>query len=424
MKKNHYQILIIGAGTAGITVAAQLKLKNKKLDIALVDPADKHYYQAAWTLVGAGTYNFKDTQRNMKDLIPPSVSWIQEHVAGMQPEENQISTNEGNQYSYDYLVVCPGIQYDLNAIEGLEETLDKNNVCSNYTNSQYTWEVLQNFKGGNAVFTQPATPIKCGGAPQKIMYLADDYFRKSGVRNKTNIAFVTPGSVIFGVEDFKKTLMEVVDRKNIGLYFFHKITKIDAANQTLHFTITAHADQPEKLFYHPIDALGYSKVAETEITIPYDMVHLAPPQSAPDFVKNSPLAHQEGPSKGWVNVNINTLQHQVYPNVFSLGDTAALPTAKTGAAVRKQAPVVVENLLHVINQQGNLSEAYKGYSSCPLVTGYGKMVLAEFDYDNKRDTDPLIGKFVDTAKENWSMWMLKKYGLPFMYWNLMLKGKA
>ncbi len=424
MNKNHYQILIVGAGTAGITVAAQLKLKNKKLDIALVDPADKHYYQAAWTLVGAGTYNYQDTERNMKDLIPSGVSWIQEHVAKMQPEENQISTSEGNQYSYDYLVVCPGIQYDLNAIEGLKETLDKNNVCSNYTNSEYTWEVLQNFKGGNAIFTQPATPIKCGGAPQKIMYLADDYFRKSGVRDQTNIAFVTPGSVIFGVEDFKKTLMEVVDRKKIGLYFFHKITKIDAANQLLHFSITANADQPEKLFYHPIGQLGYSKIAETEVTIPYDMVHLAPPQSAPDFVKNSALAHQDGPSKGWVNVNINTLQHNVYSNVFSLGDSAALPTAKTGAAVRKQAPVLVENLLHVINQEGNLSEAYKGYSSCPLVTGYGKMVLAEFDYNNDRDTDPLIGKFVDTAKENWSMWMLKKYGLPFMYWNLMLKGKA
>ncbi len=424
MKNNHYQILIVGAGTAGITVAAQLKLKSKKLNIALVDPANKHYYQAAWTLVGAGTYNYKDTERKMKDLIPPGVSWIQEHVSGMQPEENQITTSEGNQYSYDYLVVCPGIQYDLNAIEGLEETLDKNNVCSNYTNSKYTWEVLQNFKGGNAIFTQPATPIKCGGAPQKIMYLADDYFKKSGVKNKTNIAFVTPGSVIFGVEDFKKTLMEVVDRKNIGLYFFHKITKIDTANQLLHYTITANANQPEKLFHHPINSLGYSKVSETEITIPYDMVHLAPPQSAPDFVKNSSLAHQDGPSKGWVNVNINTLQHNAYPNVFSLGDSAALPTAKTGAAVRKQAPVVVENLLHVINQEGNLSEAYKGYSSCPLVTGYGKMVLAEFDYDNNRDTDPLIGKFVDTAKENWSMWMLKKYGLPFMYWNLMLKGKA
>jgi sulfide:quinone oxidoreductase len=424
MKKNHYQIIIIGAGTAGITVAAQLKLKNKKLDIALVDPADKHYYQAAWTLVGAGTYNFNDTERNMKDLIPSGVSWIQEHVEVMNPEENQITTKECNQYSYDYLVVCPGIQYDLKAIEGLEDTLDKNNVCSNYTNSKYTWKVLQNFKGGNAIFTQPATPIKCGGAPQKIMYLADDYFKKSGVRNKTNIAFITPGSVIFGVEDFKKTLMEVVDRKKIGLYFFHKITKIDADNQLLHFTITANADQPDKLFYHPIDQLGYSKIAETEVTIPYDMVHLAPPQSAPDFVKNSALAHQDGPSKGWVNVNINTLQHNVYSNVFSLGDSAALPTAKTGAAVRKQAPVLVENLLHVINQEGNLSEAYKGYSSCPLVTGYGKMVLAEFDYNNDRDTDPLIGKFVDTAKENWSMWMLKKYGLPFMYWNLMLKGKA
>lgn len=417
--ENHHQIVIIGAGTAGITVAAQLLRKNKKLDIAIIDPATKHYYQPAWTLVGAGTYDFKDTERDMADLIPKGATWIQEAVTEVEPDENSVTITDGTKITYDYLVACPGIKYDLKAIEGLAETIDKNEVCSNYTNSEYTWEVLQNFKGGVALFTQPATPIKCGGAPQKIMYLADDYFRKQGIRDQTEVVFATPGSVIFGVEPFKSTLQKVVDRKDIQLRFFHKLTKIDYKNKKAYYTITANADNPDKLYRNYKD-LGEEKISETEVAIPYDMLHLAPPQTAPDFIQRSKLANADG----WIEVNQYTLQHKRYPNVFGLGDAVGVPTAKTGAAVRKQAPVVVENLMHVLHHDGALEEGYHGYSSCPLVTGYGKMVLAEFNYDGERDSDPLISTFVDTSKEQYSMWLLKKYGLPFLYWNLMLKGRA
>ncbi|MCB9081019.1 MAG: NAD(P)/FAD-dependent oxidoreductase [Lewinellaceae bacterium] len=420
---NHHQIVIIGAGTAGITVAAQLLLKDKSLDIAIIDPARKHYYQPAWTLVGAGTFNYKDTERDMAGLIPKGAKWIPEYVEEMNPDQNSIKLRNGDEISYDYLVVAPGIQLDLNGIEGLAETINKNNVCSNYTDSNYTWEVLQNFKGGTAIFTQPATPIKCGGAPQKIMYLADDYFRKTRVRDKSDVVFITPGSVIFGVSPFKETLMKVVDRKDIQLRFFHNMIKIDGPNRQATFKITAHVGEPDKLSYNH-KPLKEEQIAEDEVVINFDMLHLAPPQSAPDFVKRSKLAYADGPNKGWVNVDHFTLQHNEYKNVFSLGDSAALPTAKTGAAVRKQAPVVVDNILHMMKNDGVLSDAYTGYSSCPLVTGYGKMVLAEFGYENKRMSDPLLSKFFDTSKELWPMWILKKYGLPFMYWQLMLRGKA
>ncbi len=422
MNTQHHQIVIIGGGTAGITVAAQLMRAQKGLDIAIIDPAKKHYYQPAWTLVGAGDYKFSETERDEETLIPDGVKWIRKAAAEILPEENKVVLEKNAEVTYDFLIVCPGVQMDLDAIEGLAETMDKNEVCSNYVNPIYTWEVLQKFKGGNAIFTQPATPIKCGGAPQKIMYLADDYFQKAGLKSKTKVSFITPGSVIFGVPEFAKTLMEVIDRKGIELRFFHKITKIDGPNKTAYFTITANADDPSKLFHHKLD-MGENMVSSTEVAIPFDMLHLAPPQSAPDFVKRSSLAHQEGPDKGWVNVDINTLQHKTYPNVFSLGDVAALPTAKTGAAVRKQAPVLVGNLLHVMKgTTGALSPGYHGYSSCPLVTGYGKMVLAEFKYNNVRDSDKLISTFVDTTKEQYSMYLLKRYGLPFIYWNLMLKG--
>jgi sulfide:quinone oxidoreductase len=422
MASNH-KIVIIGAGTAGITVAAQLLRKDDKLDIAIIDPADKHYYQPAWTLVGAGTYNMDKTERDMASLIPKGAKWIQDAVTEIIPDENTVVLKSGDRIAYEYLVACPGIQIDLNGLEGLEETLGKNGVCSNYVDPEYTWEVLQAFKGGHALFTQPATAIKCGGAPQKIMYLADDYFRREGVRANSKISFITPGSVIFGVEPFKTTLTEVIDRKDITVRFFHKLTRIDGPNKKAYYRIIQHAGEPTKLCYNYQD-IGEENLSEEEVMVPFEMMHLAPPQSAPDFIKSSKIAHQEGASKGWINVNIHSLQHNEYPNVFALGDAAALPTAKTGAAVRKQAPVVVENLFHLMQNEKQLSEDYHGYSSCPLVTGYGKMVLAEFDYDGNRDSDPTLSRLFDTSKELWSMWILKKYGLPYMYWNLMLKGRA
>ena len=417
-----HQIAIVGAGTAGITVAAQLRKKDSNLDIVIIDPASTHYYQPAWTLVGAGTFDYEKTARPMADLIPKGVQWIKEYVTSFQPESNTIKLRNDASIKYDYLVVCPGIQIDLDGIEGLKETMGKNNVCSNYVDSNYTWEVLQKFKGGNALFTQPATPIKCGGAPQKIMYLADDYFQKQKIKDKTNVVFATPGSVIFGVADFAKTLMEVVDRKNINLKFFHKLVKIDGPNKLAYYEITIPDDSEKSVEYNHIEQVNVREITPKSIVIPFDMLHLAPPQSAPDFIKNSPLSYQEGAKKGWLNVDQATLQHQQYSNIYGLGDCAALPTAKTGAAVRKQAPVVVQQILNSLKNT-SVDLTYKGYSSCPLVTGYGKMVLAEFGYNNVRMSDPIISKFIDTSKEHYSMWLLKKYGLPFLYWQLMLKGR-
>jgi len=419
---SHYQILIIGGGTAGITVAAQLRSKDKSLKVAILEPSEKHYYQPAWTLVGAGTYKFEDTERSEARYIPKGVTWVKDKATELIPEKNMVKTGKSGEITYDYLVLAPGLIMAPELLPGLSEVMDKGVVCSNYTNPNHTWEVLKTFKGGNAVFTQPTTPIKCGGAPQKIMYLAEEYFRRSGVRDKTKVIFATPGTVIFGVEDFAKTLTKIIADRDIILKTFYAPVKIDGAKQEITFKyIKGDFDEYSK----KLDARIMEKMSgETEITIHYDMLHLAPPQQAPDFVRNSSVSMKEGPGKGWVDVDINTLQHLRFPNVFSLGDVAALPTAKTGAAVRKQAPVVVGNLLHLMKTSIVGGMKYEGYSSCPLVTGYSKMVLAEFKYDNVRDSDPLISKFVDTSKEQYSMWLLKKYVLPRMYWDMMLRGRA
>jgi sulfide:quinone oxidoreductase len=415
------QVLIIGGGTGGIMTAAQLKRKDRNLSITIIEPSDVHAYQPAWTLVGAGVYNFAKTKRPESSLIPKGVEWVKDFATSFEPEHYRVNTRHSGSIRYEVLVLATGIQMDIDALPGLRAALNTDSVCSNYIDPEKTFEVLKRFKGGNAVFTQPATPIRCGGAPQKIMYLAEEFFIKSGVRKSTNVIFATPGTVIFGTRDFAVELERILRKKEVRFKPYYKPVSINPDQKEITFEfIRKDAIVKEET----LDKLvGETSDDPHRITIKYDMLHTAPPQSAPDFIKQSPFAYQDGPNKGWIKVDIHTLQSPDYHNVFALGDSAALPTAKTGAAIRKQAPVVVENVLRVLRQRGVSDKTYEGYSSCPIVTGYGKMLLCEFKYDNVRDSDPLLSKLFNLAREQWSMWILKKYGLPWLYWNMMMKGR-
>lgn len=394
--KDHFQVLILGGGTAGITVAAQLRRKLKTCDIAIVEPSTKHYYQPLWTLVGAGVFPKELSERAESAFIPQGAAWIREHVAEFHPADNYIVTREGRRIGYDFLVVGLGIQIDWGKIPGLQEGIGRQQICSNYSYQQvdYTWECVRNFKGGTALFTMPNTAIKCGGAPQKIMYLADDSFRRSGVREKSQVIFASAQGSLFAVEKYRKILERVAQRKSIDLRFKHNLVELKP-------------EQKEAVFEH-LDT-------HERIALPFDMIHVTPPMSAPDIIKTSPLAN----AAGWVDVDKYTLQHPRYPNVFPIGDCSGLPTSKTGAAIRKQAPVLVQNLISAIRNQP-LQAKYDGYTSCPIVTGYGKLVLAEFDYEGKpQETFPF-----DQSKERLSMYLLKAYALPQLYWNGMLRGRA
>ncbi len=417
--EKHFQILIIGGGTGGIMVAAQLKNRQPDLSIAIIEPSEKHYYQPAFTLVGAGTYKMQDTIREEASLIPSGVEWIKDKATMLRPEVNKVETEKYGSIGYDYLIVAAGLVYDFSLIAGLEEALAKGVVCSNYLDPEYTWKCLQDFRGGNAIFTQPTTPIKCGGAPQKIMYLAADYFKRKGLDKKTNVVFATPGSVIFGVKVIAETLMKVIHRYNIHFKPFYAPVKIDPDKKIAYFQNIAPDEN--KRVVNEGNVLGEKIQGQSVIEIPFDFLHLAPPQVAPELVRKSGLCNEAG----WLNVDINSLQHKTYPNIFGLGDVAALPTAKTGAAIRKQAPVVVDNILKLLAHKPAANKSYDGYSSCPLVTGYGKMTLAEFNYKNEFTPDPML-KFMlvfNSYKEHWRLWLLKKYMLPYMYWNKMMKGK-
>lgn len=394
--KTQYQIVIVGGGNAGISIASQLLRKDSSLDIAIIDGAKKHYYQPAWTLVGGGEFNIQDTERDESSVIPAGTTWIQQMVSGFKPEENKVTLADGTDVGYDYLIAAPGIQLNWGEIKGLKENLGINGVCSNYSfaTAPYTWECIQKTKGGKAIFTNPHTPIKCGGAPQKIMYLAADYFKKHGIDSQ--VEFWSGGTRVFGVEKYENTLKKVIARYGIQTQFFVKLDEIDGPNKKAKFV-----------------GIGESN-KDQEYWVEYDMIHATPPQSAPDFIKTSPLAN----AAGWLDVEKHTLQHNKYKNIFGCGDAANLPASRTGAAIRKQAPVLVSNLLAVMKAK-SMTASYDGYSSCPIITGYDKLVLAEFDYNNTPvETFPF-----DQSKERWSMYQMKKYLLPYLYWNQILPGK-
>ena len=393
MATHKHQIVIIGGGNAGISVAAKLLRKNKFLDIAIIDGAKKHFYQPAFTLVAGGVYDFNDTVRNEEDVMLDEVTWIQQMVAEINPEKNLVITENGDEISYEFLIVAPGLKLAWDLVKGLPETIGKNNVCSIYSPDTviHARETIENFSGGTALFTNPATPIKCGGAPQKIMYLSADKFRKKGL--KADVQFWTSGTVIFGVKKIGKALTEIVNEYGITVHYRHHLVEVRGNEKIAVFESLENSEKTE---------------------VKFDLLHVTPPQQAPDFIRRSPVANQEG----WVDVDINTLQHNKYKNIFSLGDAAALPTAKTGAAIRKQAPVLVNNLLAVMKGKEPYAKYY-GYSSCPLIVGYGRLVLAEFDYNNiPQDSFPF-----EQARPRWSMWMLKTEVLPWLYWNQILKGE-
>ena len=398
MTNKHHTLLIVGGGAAGVSVANNMRRINGKIDIAIIEPSEKHYYQPGFTIIGGGAYTMKQTTRNEADLIHPSVKWIKDFADTFQPDENTVTLRSGGTLSYDYLVVCPGLQLDWDKIEGLKATIGKNNVCSNYSPDtvEYTWECIKNLQSGTALFTQPPMPIKCAGTPQKIMYLAADRFRKKGILDKMNIEFCTAGPAIFGIPFFAKALSKVVAGYGILTNFNHNLVSIDGPAKTATFETT--------------DADGNKQ----RVTKAFDMIHVTPPQSAPDFIKKSPLAN----AAGWVDVNDLTLQHNKFTNVFGLGDAISTPNAKTAAAIRKQVPILVDNILNLINARP-LEEKYDGYGSCPLTTSLSTVMLAEFAYGGKiTPSFPLL----DPRKNLFIWWIGKKIGFPWMYWQLMIKG--
>jgi sulfide:quinone oxidoreductase len=382
-------------------VAASLKSRKPGLEIAIIDPADIHYYQPGWTMVGGGIFEAPSTAKTMGSLMPAGVHWIKSAVAAFEPADNAVVLDACRVVKYRRLIVCPGLKLDWHKVEGLVDTLGQNGVTSNYRYdlAPYTWELVKGMKKGRAVFTQPPMPIKCAGAPQKALYLSGDHWHRAGVLKDIDIQFMNAGGVLFGVKDYVPALQGYMNRYGAELNFFHNLVAVDGSAKKAWFEVKKPDEE-----------------AQT-VEVEFDMLHVVPPQTAPDFIRVSPLAD----AAGWVDVDQATLRHKTYENIWSLGDVMNAPNAKTAAAARMQAPIVAENVADDIEGRSPTA-IYNGYGSCPLTVEKGKIVLAEFGYGGA--LLPSFPKWViDGTKPSRAAWLLKEQILPPFYWKAMLRGK-
>ena len=435
------KILIVGGGLAGMSTAKRLTNFIENPDITIIEPEElSASYQPGQTLVGAGIWDIDDIKEKRDDYVPDGVNLIADKVIDFDPTNNRVTTAKGQVVSYDYLIVATGLQMDFERLEGLEEAGrayssgdnsrlhkamgDDTGLCSIYTaeGSAKTWTVMQeyiekakNAKDGEKVkflFTHPSTPIKCGGAPKKIMYLANSRLKEAGARENAELTFYPNGGAMFGVPEYHDAIMEQFKREDFKWEFRHNLVRVDKERKIATFD----AKWQEKGPYDPImrDFEVYSKHERVEI--PYDFLHITPDAVAPREVAESDL----GGASGFVPVNKETLQHVKYMNVFAVGDIASVPMGKTGGSVRKQYKVLVDNL--IAHMEGKkLESKYAGYTVCPLITSIGTVMLAEFDWTVK--PTPLVP--LDPTVERWIWWLMKVYALkPMTMIGMMKQGQA
>jgi sulfide:quinone oxidoreductase len=432
------KIVIVGGGLAGVSTAARLTLQLTDPDITIIEPEKTSVsYQPGQTLVAAGLWDEEDIVYQRDDFIPEGVKVIEDRAVFFNPQENKLTTEKGQVVTYDYLVLATGVQLDFERIKGLEEAgramsagnNDKllealgDSICSIYTSagSAKTWEIMQKYiaqaKAGSPekktqfIFTHPSTPIKCGGAPKKIVYLTNARLKEAGARENAELTFYPNGGAMFGVPEYHDAIVGQFERENIKHHYRHNLIEVDKEKKIAVFD----AKWQEKGPWDPV-MKDFEVIPKHEkLRVPYDFLHIAPANIAPREIGESDL----GSAKGWVPVNKETLQHIRYMNVFSIGDIAQVPMGKTGGSVRKQYKILVDNLIAHMNGK-KLEAKYAGYTVCPLITDIGTVMLAEFDWTVK----PTPSFPLDPTVERWVFWLMKVYALKPMTMYGMLSGRA
>jgi sulfide:quinone oxidoreductase len=398
------RIVIIGAGAAGTSLVNRLVTRLDGAAITILDPSAEHLYQPGLSLVAAGLKPASYTQSKTADWLPQGVTLVPQAAAAIDPIAKTVSTTGGETLPYDFLVVAPGLVLDHDAIEGFSlDMVGQNGIGALYAGPEYaakTWTAAQAFTetGGVGLFTRPATEMKCAGAPLKHTFLIEDIATRTAGKGKHEMHYAANNDALFGVPIVSEKVRMLFGDRGITPHYSHVLKSVDAGRKIATFaTPTGDAE------------LGY------------DYLHVIPPQRAPDVIRQSGLSWADKwTDQGWVEVDMKTLRHLRYPDIFALGDVAGVPKGKTAASVKWQVPVVEDHLIAAIEGKDG-TETYDGYTSCPLITRVGRAMLVEFDYHN--NLVPSFPGMIAPLEELWISWLMKEVALKATY-NAMLRGKA
>ena len=421
------RIVVVGGGASGMAMANRLATRLRGGTITLIEPRDTHHYQPGWTLVASGIWGPDKTMRPNADFIPQGINWVRQYAAGIDAENRRVDLANGESLDYDYLVVATGLQLNYNLIDGMSPDLvGQHGIGSVYASIEGATRTRQAIKGwidkgeGKGIFTAAPTAVKCAGAPLKMTFTTLTHLEESGHRDAFDVDFMSPTGGLFSqpwVNDFVK---QRFDEQGVNRRHHYRLSAIDPQAKQAEFTFEGEKDSlavPDDLRAGDDNDQG-----KPTIIADYDFIHVVPPMSAPDFVKQSDLIAKDGPHQGeWLDVDIHTLQHKRYPEVFGIGDVIGAPINKTAASVKAQAPVVEANLLSAI-QGKSLTARHDGYTSCPMITGIGKAMLVEFGYDDNFAFMPSF-PFIDPKEESWAVWVMKDRMLQPAYYAV-LDGQA
>jgi len=417
------KIVIVGGGSGAIMALSRLHRAIKKPDITIIAPNEVHLYQPGQIFVASGVMEYDDILLSNKNYIPDDVEWIKDEVAKFDAQNNSVTTRSGKEVTYDYMVVATGIINRFDKIEGLtEDDIGTNGITSVYLSdlekgtargATATWDWFKQIKAAakekrpTVVYTQPDSPIKCGGAPQKILYLSADYLKEEKLA--ANYYFYTGLKSLFHLPKVDKALAKVQKSYDkIETKFSHFLRAVDVKAKKATFV---HAYEKE-VYDEDFEEYTKQSVAE-EVVVSYDFLHVVTPMSPPMAVINSDLINDTG----WLDVDQYTLQHKKYKNIFGIGDVCGVPMGKTGGSARHHGPILTDNLISVMKGK-EPKEKFDGYTVCPLKTQYGEILMAEFNYKGPKPTIP----FLDYSKPRWMWWEFDLYMLKPMYKYLMLPG--
>lgn len=404
-QRTNARILIMGAGAGGAAIANRLAERLDGAQITVLDGRPQHWYQPGFTLIASGLRKADYAISSTEQWLPRGVTYVNEYAAELDPDANRVTTTGGQRIEYDYLIVATGLVLDWDAIEGFDLSMagPQNGIAAHYASPEHaelSWQALDKFtdEGGIGMFGRPATEMKCAGAPVKLCFLAEDIATTKGNRSKCDFIYNAQATNLFGVPVIHHRVRQIMDERDITYRYQHVLKGIDLGAKTATYT-----------------------TPDGEVTDKWDFINVIPPQRAPQVIRESGLSWAERwVDQGWIEVDMHTLRHARYANIFGIGDINGVPKGKTAASVKFHIPVVEDQIVsEIAGREG--TRRYDGYTSCPLITRIGRAMLVEFDYQD--NLTPSFPGVIAPLEELWISWLMKEVALKATY-NAMLRGRA